>query len=516
MAASAVAVASNVIENSRADKVVFSDKSTSTSDLLSAEKSKPSSSSSGSDGSITPKDFYWDRILFYLVSAILGLSFLDISVEFFRQTALQCFTPDNITIRDQIAYLNNYCYGSLPNSQYYLIFILISALVIIAPHYLWMSYFGAHFDFFFDLVKKLNRLRDTSIGEYSPINFELVKKLEEKFSKSNTWIFRLYKLKLVGQLIFSLIVLLINAFYFRSDNFEETFLCPEDAAVIDTPAWPIGSQVTCVYNSLTLLLFLRNTALGLVSAAILVILFGLVWCFIRHTTELGAKDIAAFCDLSCLPPEDYSYPSFRKVLKKIASCGSREEKLRGYQKRDSTTVTTTEDPESEARGEKSVCCPCFAGFWKGVQEAFSPRISNDLDFLLMRLFSADSGHGQVFKDIQIYKELNEKTSQDHELLYLLNIVHRQLLLKRIEKQGTLNYDIVATYCLKIEPRRRSQQGEAITDEDDEFERWQDLKKYFFMSKFDNTNPEKQVYSYFKSQMGVSFKDWVCLSYFIFV
>ena len=430
MAATAVAVASNVVENSRADKVVFSDKNK--SELLPTPESKsPSKSTSGSDTPITPKDFYWDQILFYLVSGILGLSFLDISVEFFRGTVIQCFTPENITIRDQIAYLNNYCYGSLPNSQYYLIFILISALMIIAPHYLWMSYFGAHFDFFFDLVKKLNRLRDTSIGEYSPLNFELVKKLEEKFSKSNTWIFRLYKLKLCGQLMLSLIVLLFNALYFKTEDFNSTFLCPKDTTAFSTPIWPLGNQVTCVYNSLTLLLFLRNTALGLVSASVLVILFGLVWCFSRHTTELGAKDIAAFCDLSCLPPEEYPYPSLRKVLKKIISCG-KEERLLGYHRRNSQRET--DDAAEESEGGTIKCSPCFMGFWNGIKDAFFPRISNDLDFLLMRLFYADSGHGQVFKDIQIYKELNEKRSQDHELLYLLNIVHRQLLLKRIKQK----------------------------------------------------------------------------------
>ena len=84
------------------------------------------------------------------------------------------------------------------------------------------------------------------------LNFELVKKLEEKFSKSNTWIFRLYKLKLCGQLMLSLIVLLFNALYFKTEDFNSTFLCPKDATA---PIWPLGNQVTCVYNSLTLLLF---------------------------------------------------------------------------------------------------------------------------------------------------------------------------------------------------------------------------------------------------------------------
>ena len=78
-------------------------------------------------------------------------------------------------------------------------FILISALVLFAPQYLWNSYFSAHFDFFFDLIKKLDRLMDTNTGEYSPQNFERVKKLEERFSKSQIFFF--YKAKLVLQWI---------------------------------------------------------------------------------------------------------------------------------------------------------------------------------------------------------------------------------------------------------------------------------------------------------------------------
>ena len=444
MASTASAVAGAVVENAGADKLIFKDKKT---DILQTEKSSDSSDSSkgGSTGDtpITPKDFYWDQILFYLVSAILGLSFLDISVEFFRGSIIQCYIANTAATRDQVAYFNNYCYGSLPNSQYYLIFILISALIIIAPHYLWTSYFGAYFDFFFDLAKKLHRLRDTNTGEYSPYNFELVKKLEQKFSSSNPWMFRWYKLKLLAQLGVCIIVQAVNAFYFDAEDFDESFPCPTDTSLLNTTVWPLPEQLTCVYNSLTLLYFLRNTALGLVTAAIVVCIIGLVWCYARHTTELGAKDIAAFCDVSCLPPEEYPFPSTRKVLYRILYCGKKERLLERYQPKSSSDeqdnvsrIPIERSEQTDARREddeeKPLCCPCFNGFLSGLKQAITPRIHTDLDFLVTRLFYADSGHGQVFKDIQIQKELNEKISQDHELLYLLNSVHSHLLKKRIK------------------------------------------------------------------------------------
>ena len=443
MAGTAGAIAGAVMENASADKIVFSDKKT---EFLDSDKLDSSSSNKGGssgDTPITPKDFYWDQIIFYLVSAILGLSFLDISVEFFRGSIIQCYITDVAASRDQVAYLNNYCYSSLPNSQYYLIFILISALIIIAPHYLWTSYFGAYFDFFFDLAKKLHRLRDTKTGEYNPYNFELVKKLEQKFSSSNPWMFRWYKLKLLAQLGVCLIVETVNAFYFEADDFNESFLCPTSTGLLNTTVWPLPEQLNCVYNSLTLLYFLRNTALGLVAAAVVVIIIGLVWCFVRHTNELGAKDIAAFCDVSCLPPEEYPFPSTRKVFRRIFYCGKEERLLernqpkssengQGQRELDDIQIEQPNLDENEEEDDKPLCCPCFTGFWNGLKQMSIPRIHTDLDFLVARLFYADSGHGQVFKDIQIHKDLDERTSQDHELLYLLNSVHSHLLSKQID------------------------------------------------------------------------------------
>ena len=451
MASTAGAIAGAVLDNAGADKIVFNDKKT---DFLDSDKLDSSSSNKGGsngDTPITPKDFYWDQILFYLVSAILGLSFLDISVEFFRGSIIQCYISDTGASRDQVAYLNNYCYSSLPNSQYYLIFILISALIIIAPHYLWTSYFGAYFDFFFDLAKKLHRLRDTKTGEYNSYNFELVKKLEQKFSSSNPWMFRWYKLKLLAQLGVCVVVETVNAFYFEADDFNESFPCPTDTSLLNTTVWPIPEQLNCVYNSLTLLYFLRNTALGLVAAAIVVIMIGLVWCFVRHTNELGAKDIAAFCDVSCLPPEEYPFPSTRKVFRRIFYCGKEERLLgknqpkssengQGQRELDDIQVEQPNLDENEEEDDKPLCCPCFTGFLNGLKQMFIPRIHTDLDFLVARLFYADSGHGQVFKDIQIQKDLDERTSQDHELLYLLNSVHSHLLNKQIEALEGKLYD----------------------------------------------------------------------------
>jgi len=110
----------------------------------------------------------------------------------------------------------------------------------------------------------------------------------------------------------------------------------------------------------------------LIIIVFIVTFYGLVWCIRRHTTELGYQEIALFAFTSGLPFEHFVFPS-----------------------------PLTSQPCKER-----------------IKVIFSPRIRNDLDFLLMRLFRADAGIGQVFKDIQINKEMKHHLDQDHELLHL--------------------------------------------------------------------------------------------------
>ena len=412
-------VGAALVTNTVADKVVFGDKQAQANAILGGGEEK---ASDGGEGTVVnQKDFYWDQIVLVLISAILGLSFLDISIEFFRGSEVQCFFEiDNFTI-SKGNYINSYCYGSLPNTQYYLVFILISALVVIAPHYLWNAYYAANFDFFFDLIKKLDRLRDACTGEYSSLNFERVKKLEEKFSKPR--IFRFYVLKLSLQLFISVVTLVVNAIYFRKEDFQEEFNCPKNCVTNgrgtqSTPncsdLWPLNNQFKCVYNSLRLLDFLHSTVFGLLGLTIVILSIGLFWILGRHATELGAKRVADFCFNSCLHPEAFSFTSWKVLFTK---CGGRKLK------------------SAQSRTASKNCCK---GVWRAIkaqlQPYFDPRIENDLDFLLMRLFKADSGHGQVFRDIQIARHLRMKTSVDHQRLYLLNKIHGDWLDQQISSE----------------------------------------------------------------------------------
>ena len=222
-------------------------------------------------------------------------------------------------------------------------------------------------------------------------------------------IFLLYKLKLIVQLVISIVVLLANWFYFSSDDFNNTFSCPRDDVNLST--WPLEKSLTCVYKPLDLLWFLHLAAFGLVSTCILFSIIGIVWCLIRHTNELGAKEIAQFCEVSCLPPEEHDFPSTQNVIKQIFL----------HRKNQNLPSRKEEEYKDDL---------CSSGCMKAFKQLFHPCIGNDLDFLLMILYFTDSGHGQVFKNIQVYKEIKEKVSKDHELLYLLKRIQSDLKNKR--------------------------------------------------------------------------------------
>ena len=171
------------------------------------------------------------------------------------------------------------------------------------------------------------------------------------------------QVKLVGQLLLCIIVQAFNAFYFDAEKFDESFLCPTETSLLNTTVWPLPEQLTCIYNSLMLLYLLRNTALGLVTAAIVVCIIGLVWCYACHTTELGAKDIAAFCDTSCLPPEEFIYPSIWKLIRSLFRCGKKEQildsRLNESQGQQSTNnlqvhVLQTQDSQSQDQENTSI------------------------------------------------------------------------------------------------------------------------------------------------------------------
>ena len=315
---------------------------------------------------IERKEFYWDEIIKWLVAASFGLSFLDVSVEFFRNYTVTCYVP-NGTNRDEVAYINNYCLSSLPRSEYFTLFILIHGFLILGPHFLWRAVFDASFHFFFDLVSNINHLREGSSGEYSQKNFDIIHRLEVEYTRpivicnrqiSLPKIYIFYLVKLAVQLVVAFGSIIFSISFF--DDFSEMFICPtesqQDKIIFDSRKWPITDSVVCVYPSLRFLSLLRYGDIIFLCLIIIVLVYAFFWCLLRHTEELGHKTVATFCTQSNLPQDSY----------------------------------ITSSPL------KNLC---------------TPRIRSDLDFLVLMLFHTSSGQGRTFKELQIMREMKHQYHQ---------------------------------------------------------------------------------------------------------
>uniref|UniRef100_A0A1X7V4H0 Uncharacterized protein n=1 Tax=Amphimedon queenslandica TaxID=400682 RepID=A0A1X7V4H0_AMPQE len=338
---------------------------------------------------LSRKEFQWDDIVKWLVGGIFGLTLLNLSTDFFRDYSVTCYTP-NITARDYVAYINNYCYSSLPRTEYFTLFIIVHGFLIIGPHILWKTAFESKYNFFFDLVSSLDRLRESSNGEFSNKNFKIVTRLETELSNTiriKLWrvfnfppIYSGYLIKLVLQLLTASGSVVFSLCYFV--DFSEMFVCPtaaqEEDIINDPKKWPIAETVTCVYPSLRFLSLLRYGDLILLSAIILSLVYGLLWTLLRHPTELGSKRVAEFSSQSNLHHDLYR-PS---------------------------------------------------QFWR---DPFTPRIESDIDFLLLSLFQASSGQGVTFKQLQISQEMTKHYNKSSELLQLI-VNHKSQMFRANRKR----------------------------------------------------------------------------------
>ena len=317
--------------------------------------------------SIEPKEFFWDQFLVYISTIIALLTVLDVTLQFFRGGGLACRLPssfvgeDNATVeitRDQVVFVNTFCQQSLSLAEYYPLFVLIQGLVLAAPQYLWAALFVGQFDVFFGLVRQLDRLRSSKTGDYREKNFDIVNKLDKQFPREWKWmgIFSLYIVKLLIQLLVVLVALIINGAVFQQKYFAFIFDCPEDFDPANPPkGWWLPFDVSCVFSSFRLHLQLQNINYFLLVLALGPIVYRLVWCGKRHVNALGYQEIAKFAFSSCLSSDEYVNEHFFKSLLK-------------------------------------------------------PGICNDLDFLLLRLFRADAGQGQVFKNIQVNADIALSTN----------------------------------------------------------------------------------------------------------
>ena len=326
---------------------------------------------------LKPREFFWDSVILYLVSVILALSAVDALTEFIRGTGVSCVTSGGLVEESVMEYINSYCAGSLPITEYIPAFIFIHGLAISIPHFLWLATYGGQFDYFFSVVKKLDHFRDETTGKYPKQNIDLVRQLEQSFTTfGRNSIYWLYVGKLGLQSVFALASLVLATYYFT--DFDVYFHCPRNNNT-DDEFWPLSTGVTCVFTSLKLLYWIRIADILLICLIVCSLLWGFWFCASGHPTELGSKEVARFSFQSGIQPQYY-----------VSHCWYAPKRLSGFLVRFFTLPFTV------------------------------PRVSTDLDFMLLKLYRTNAGFGKIIKDIQIDLRIQNMTEQDHIAVSLLN------------------------------------------------------------------------------------------------
>ena len=328
-------------------------------------------------------DFFWDSVMRYTAAGMVALTILGQAVialvELIGGT-VKCLTPNSNFNRDQNFFINEYCDRYAPLTQYLPWVLILQALAILAPQFLWKSWFNGKLRFFFERAKTLDRDRDSRTGKYGLKNFKIMQALKEEFGKSTRpWMFMSYVFKLLVQLFIVLLAYALHGTIFGYNVFHPIFFCPpvaegqvpctqlqsNDSCSISTTDtdWPFDFNVHCVLASLITqrVVWILNLMLLLLTAV--AVLVGLVWCFLRHTQFLNWKQAARFSFKSSLNADHF-------VAKR---------------------------------------------FWDTIRKPKRYRICTDFEFLFMKLQRFDAGLAKVLRNVLIANEIHRQEIHLHEV-----------------------------------------------------------------------------------------------------
>lgn len=358
----------------------------------------------GQNTQLQSRDFFWDSVTLFVVAAIVALTGIDVVAEFIRGSDVQCFLPNKtISIEDVKDYVNEICSGSIPPTEYLPAYIAIHAILIVAPHYIWLNLFGANLDFFFQHVSELVRTRDELSGEYAKSNYVILQQLDDAFSHTN-WMYKLYLLKIGFQLLVSAIGFVVVFLYYT--DFSETFTCPSGS--IDESYWPLpGHQVRCVFTSLRLLSQINVLYLILLATTIICLIWSLVWLTKTHPMNLGVENIAQFTFQSGLCVKHFTPES--AFVKSSAGVGRLIHSIFS-----SLPLYSLKSPYN---------------------------IRSDYDFLTIKLYRTDGGLGYVLREVNSRRLLKRENDLEYARV---NIYKRQL--SHDGKRGDLQISLQWIAC----------------------------------------------------------------------
>ena len=323
-----------------------------------------------------PKELFWDRAVAVLTKINFVVAAIGFVTQYFIEKTLICKASSDLNY-DPVPYIDTYCHGNDEGGQY--LFLVAHSLLAVVPHYLWYSAFGSQLKYFFALVRKIEKLRFLETPQCDPKTMDVVNKMEYQFPANQGKLFKTYRTKIVLQLIIMAVALLVNhvAFGGLSANYacpDGAETCMEDLHLEFQEAWPSTCSLRCLSRPSWTAHVLGTAITVSMFLKIIVLLYGLGWCFAGHPAELGAHKIATFGFASGLSLADHTFPS--------------------------------------PPGVRSL-----QGLLLRLHSAMSPGISSDMDFLTVQLFHADRKHGSILKEWQVCRTQQTLWLRDYEQLY---------------------------------------------------------------------------------------------------
>ena len=355
------------------------------------------------------RDFFWDSITLYIVSAILALTAIDVVTEFIRGSEVQCYLPNetdsSILASSVQGYVNEFCTARLPSLQYLPALIAIHAIAILAPHYVWLNGYGADLDFFFQHVSKLIRTRNPKTGDYPPINYVVSKQLETAFSGSY-WMYWSYLFIVLLQLCLCVGGIVISPLWlFKADEQGVPFECPKDVNDTMGDNWPLPAYetVTCVVSSVHLLQKIWVVYLFLLAAAAFFLLLNMLKMAKWHKHELGNTNRAAFSFQTGMSYVHYKPQASRTSFKNAHNA------LLGKPSSEDKDPFSCEKPVTVWRHLNFV----LYSLLHFLLHPFAPySIGSDYDFLVIKLFRTDGGLAYVLREVHVLRILQMENSTD--------------------------------------------------------------------------------------------------------
>ena len=312
-------------------------------------------------------DFFWDRGVVISATVVIALSILDFSSAI-TGDSVRCLTPINFT-RDQVAFVNSFCSEYTPPTDYFPIFLAGEGFVLGGLHFLWWILMFGKISSFASVVDSLDRHKYRKIGDFTDKNYIKMRLLKRSFK--GRFIYLSYLFKLLCQIILTYFTMVICAVEFT--DFNSDFDCPKDLSVVDRNVWLLNTTVPCVLEVLRSHRVAWIVNYVLVKAIFALSLFGLVKCLWTHARELSYQESGKFCFQYGLPLEHCYFPTKRP----------------------------------------------YRWFW------LDYRITSDLDFLLVRLYSQDVGRAMVLRELLVSQYVKDSISEIQEALTLLKPAKRE-------------------------------------------------------------------------------------------